>query len=203
MAKGREPKGKSIKKTIYIFTEGETEKNYFSILNQKYNSSATVKVSISHASKQGMALLKHAIGTINTLKKTDRSNLGGAYIIFDKDEIPHNDIETVLKEAKEANIHIGFSNSCFEVWLLAHFIIPNHSHTKQKIYEALENKLKCTQYARDHKNNRQLLKLLEDHVSTAIQNTSSMEALTQMVIKQEPYTNIGQIIQEIYNRDIY
>lgn len=29
MARGRQSKGKSLKKNIYIFTEGETEKNYF------------------------------------------------------------------------------------------------------------------------------------------------------------------------------
>ena len=37
--KGRKAKGKLFKKTIYIFTEGETESNYFRILNRKYKSS--------------------------------------------------------------------------------------------------------------------------------------------------------------------
>ena len=40
--KGRKAKGKLFKKTIYIFTEGETESNYFRILNRKYKSSTNV-----------------------------------------------------------------------------------------------------------------------------------------------------------------
>ena len=36
MSRGRQSKGRALKKTIYIFTEGETEKNYFLILNYDF-----------------------------------------------------------------------------------------------------------------------------------------------------------------------
>ena len=61
-AKGRKAKGKLFKKTIYIFTEGETESNYFRILNRKYKSSTNVKVETKSAGKQGKRLIQHAIG---------------------------------------------------------------------------------------------------------------------------------------------
>lgn len=60
--KGREAKGKLFKKTIYIFTEGETESNYFRILNRKYKSSTNVKVETKSVGKQGKSLIQHAIG---------------------------------------------------------------------------------------------------------------------------------------------
>lgn len=203
MSRGRQSKGRALKKTIYIFTEGETEKNYFLILNRKYNATVNVKVSIFHAHKQGMNLLRHALGRINTLTKVEKKNLGGVYIIFDKDEIDKEEIHNVIRTAKSENIHIGFSNSCFEVWLLAHFEELNGSHTKERLYDRLEHYLKCEQYSKKHKNDKNLLMQIEDLVSTAMQNTAAMKDFSQIVIDSEPYTNIGKVIQGIYNKDMY
>ncbi|RSJ60344.1 hypothetical protein D8807_10160 [Streptococcus gordonii] len=203
MARGRQSRGKSLKKNIYIFTEGETEKNYFSILNKKYNSTVNVRVSIQPAHKQGKNLLSHALGRIKALSKVQKRNLEAVYIIFDKDSLDNIEIENVLSEAKENDVKVGFSNSCFEVWLLAHFEKPNSSHTKSRLYEKLEKYLKCNQYSKNHKNDEDLLKQLEDYVSTAINNTSLMQDLSQKVIAFEPYTNIGTVIKNIYHREIY
>ena len=203
MARDRQPKGKKLRKSIYVFTEGYTERNYFSILNKKYNRTATVKVSIHPTSKQGRCLLNHALGKISTLSNTEKRNLGGVYIIFDKDSLENDEIEGVLKDAKANNIDIGFSNSCFEVWLLAHFEKPNESHTKDRLYKKLEEYLDCEQYERNHKNDKDLLMQLEDLVSIAMEKTSSMGNLCQKTIVYEPYTNIGSVIRRIYDQDIY
>ncbi|MDU6550446.1 MAG: RloB family protein [Streptococcus mitis] len=203
MARDRQPKGKKLRKSIYVFTEGYTERNYFSILNKKYNRTATVKVSIHPTSKQGRCLLNHALGKISTLSNTEKRNLGGVYIIFDKDSLENDEIEGVLKDAKANNIDIGFSNSCFEVWLLAHFEKPNESHTKDRLYKKLEEYLDCEQYERNHKNDKELLTQLEDLVSIAMEKTSSMGNLCQKTIVYEPYTNIGSVIRRIYDQDIY
>ena len=203
MARDRQPKGKKLRKSIYVFTEGYTERNYFSILNKKYNRTATVKVSIHPTSKQGRCLLNHSLGKISTLSNTEKRNLGGVYIIFDKDSLENDEIEGVLKDAKANNIDIGFSNSCFEVWLLAHFEKPNESHTKDRLYKKLEEYLDCEQYERNHKNDKELLTQLEDLVSIAMEKTSSMGNLCQKTIVYEPYTNIGSVIRRIYDQDIY
>ena len=44
MVRGRKSKEKKLKKKIYIFTEGYTEKNYFKILSRKYNLSSSVNM---------------------------------------------------------------------------------------------------------------------------------------------------------------
>lgn len=199
----RTSKKKSLKRTIYIFTEGETEKNYFKILNKKYNSTTNVKVKVKPASKQGRSLLKHAIGNIEKLSRQERRNLGDVYIIFDKDDIPFSEVEEVIRDARKNNIEIGYSNSCFEVWLLAHFTKLNHSHTKDESYKLLGKYLGCSEYSKKHKNDSDLLKKLEDFVSTAIENTESFSNFDQTKIKEAPYTNIGRVIQQIYKRDVY
>ena len=186
MARDRQPKGKKLRKSIYVFTEGYTERNYFSILNKKYNRTATVKVSIHPTSKQGRCLLNHALGKISTLSNTEKRNLGGVYIIFDKDSLENDEIEGVLKDAKANNIDIGFSNSCFEVWLLAHFEKPNESHTKDRLYKKLEEYLDCEQYERNHKNDKELLTQLEDLVSIAMEKLLQWEIYIKKLLFMSP-----------------
>lgn len=201
--KGRKPKGKLFKKIIYIFTEGETESNYFSILNRKYKSSTNVKVETKSVGKQGKRLIQHAIGRKEKMNRIEKNNLGGIYVIFDKDDISNNDFQEALKLAKKNDIKIGFSSKCFEIWLLAHFEKPNGSHVGTKLFIKLENYLRCKQYEKNHKSDIELLNKLEDLVSVAILNTKDMPELSQKIVNEVPYTNIAQVIQEVYNREVY
>lgn len=201
--KGREAKGKLFKKTIYIFTEGETESNYFRILNRKYKSSTNVKVETKSVGKQGKSLIQHAIGRKEKMTRKEKNNLGGIYVIFDKDDINNNDFQEALKLAKENDIKIGFSNKCFEIWMLAHFEKPNGSHVGKKLFIRLGDYLGCKQYEKNHKSDIVVLHKLEDFVSMAISNTKDMPEFSQKIVNEVPYTNIAQVIQEVYNREIY
>ena len=180
MGRGRQPQKRSLKKIIYIFTEGETEKNYFNMLNKKYRTSATVKVNISSARKQGLALLNFALNKLKSLSESERKEIDQIYIIFDKDDISADEMKTILKKVKSNSyeIEIGFSNSCFEVWLLYHF-------------------------EKKHKNDVKLLLQLEDRVKIALENTQDFPIFSTTNFETVPYTNLGMLIRKIYDRDIY
>lgn len=202
----RKSKGKPLKKAIYIFTEGHTEKNYFRMLNRKYNATVTVKVQVipEAVGKQGMALLKHALGKIKTLSKEEKRNLGGVYLIFDKDSLTYADIEQVLLETKREDFSVGFSNRSFEVWLLAHFEKPTISLAQEKLYQKLEGYFSCSNYEKKHKDDYDLLQEhLVDRISQALSYCSHFPTLNQTIIRQEPYTNLGQVIQTIYQQSDY
>lgn len=206
MVRGRKSKEKKLKKKIYIFTEGYTEKNYFKILSRKYNLSSSVNIEIKPevVGKSGISLLKHAVSKLQKLSKAEKAILGSAYIIFDKDDLSDVDVEEVIVESKKEGINISFSNECFEVWLVAHFEKPNPSFTKKKLYKKMETHLSCTQYERFHKDNEELLKVhLEDRVSSAVENCKEFGKFNQTQIKVTPYTNIGQIVKEIFDQKIY
>lgn len=205
MSRGRSKKGKQLKKDIYLFTEGQTEKNYFNILNKKYNSTSNVKVLITPTGRQGQELLNYAEGKLRTLSKLDKSKFEKAYIIFDKDALTDEVISDVLCQVNSNNkIEVGFSNNCFEVWLLCHFETPNSSFCITKnIYEKLEQYLNCDQYAKNHKDDIEVLEGIEDNINVAFRHCERFEFLDQTKIKEKPYTNIGQIIKQVYKRDIY
>lgn len=45
------------------------------------------------------------------------------WIVFDRDQVPNFD--AIIKEASEADIHVGWSNPCFEIWMYTYFgIMP-------------------------------------------------------------------------------
>lgn len=204
MVRGRQSQKRSLKKIIYIFTEGETEKNYFNMLNKKYRTSATVKVNISSGRKQGLALLNFALNKLQSLSESERKEIDKIYIVFDKDDISVDEMKTILKKIKSnsCEIEIGFSNSCFEVWLLYHFdkFVPI---VKKDVFKKIEEKLRCTQYAKKHKNDAKLLSQLEDRIKIALENTQDFPIFSTANFETVPYTNLGMLVREIYDRDIY
>lgn len=201
---GRKPQGKKLKKHIYIYTEGYTEYNYFKMLNRKYNSTMSVKIKPSPVGKVGKDLLEHAIGSIRTLSKPNKALFGKAYIIFDKDKLTDKTIEEVLSEATNLGFGIGFSNECFEVWLVSHFEKPNPSFIKNTLYKKMEQYCECDGYEKNHKNDEELIKkYFENKVASAIQNCESFGSFNQTKLKDLPYTNISTIVKEIYNQSVY
>lgn len=201
---GRKPQGKKLKKHIYIYTEGHTEVNYFKMLSHKYNSTANVKIIADAVGKSGKELLKHAIGSIRTLSKSDKALFGRAYIIFDKDQLSNTTIGETLLEANNEGIGIGFSNECFEVWLASHFEKPNSSFIKSQLYKKIETHCSCSNYAKNHKDDNKFIKKhFEDRVATAMKNCEGFGCFNQTMLQYSPYTNIADIVKEVYNQSVY
>ena len=47
------------------------------------------------------------------------AQLKEVWIVFDRDKVPNFD--TIINEAKDNGINVGWSNPCFEIWLFAYF----------------------------------------------------------------------------------
>lgn len=200
----RKSRGKNLKKHIYIYTEGCTEVNYFKMLNRKYNATINVKIKSETGRKSGKELLQHAMGSIRTLPKSDKALFGKAYIIFDKDLLSNQVIQETFREANKENIGIGFSNECFEVWLASHFEKPNASFTKSNLYQKIEAHCSCSNYAKKHKDDEKFIKKhFEDRIATAIKNCEGFGSLNQTMLQNFPYTNMSEIVQEIYKQPRY
>lgn len=59
---------------------------------------------------------EYRIDGVDFLKPNDQ-----LWIIFDRDKILEHQYNTALKYSVDNNYKIGFTNSCFELWLLLHF----------------------------------------------------------------------------------
>ena len=183
----REPKGKKAKMSFYIITEGETEKRYFLEFRQKNRCSAVTIKKIKPCSGQILNVAKR-------VWKNERftvSKYNKQAIIIDKDALTEDEFNTILRAAKEENIGVFFSNSAFEVWLLAHF-----EPITKGIFTGNELKRRLSNYLRGEykKGDKAQLSAIVDHFEEAIVNTRNVSDLSY----HTQCTNVGNLCQSIH-----
>ena len=58
------------------------------------------------------------------------------WLVFDRDEVKNFD--RLIEEAKESKMNVGWSNPCFEIWLMSYFQNPKNINDSQKCCETFE-----------------------------------------------------------------
>ena len=58
------------------------------------------------------------------------------WLVFDRDEIKNFD--RLIEKAKESKMNVGWSNPCFEIWLMSYFQNPKNINNSQKCCETFE-----------------------------------------------------------------
>ena len=58
------------------------------------------------------------------------------WLVFDRDEVKNFD--GLIEEAKENKMNVGWSNPCFEIWLMSYFQNPKNINDSQKCCETFE-----------------------------------------------------------------
>lgn len=104
-----------LKPSVLIFTEGEkTERNYLTHLYRAVRD----KVIITFGAAGAPVRIVEAAIAEQRRKNRDGRPFDEIWCVFDHDE--HPDIEVVRRQARDAGIHVAFSNPCFELWLVLH-----------------------------------------------------------------------------------
>ena len=179
-------KGISGKRKILLFVEGKTEKLYFEFLRQKLrlpNVNIT-PVILDNSGQNWIEKAKLMVKNDNKYRSDENTDV---YVIFDKDEFTVNELQKMVKVAKEANFNIGFSNIMFEVWLLAHFEKITGSLLSKQVLLAKISKHLNRKYI---KANSDQLEIMVDAYKEAMENASSITEINY----HEQCTNIGCII---------
>lgn len=191
----RSKQKRKLKPRILFFVEGETEEAFFDSLSQNYGMSAakTIKI-LNNSGGDWIDKAKNMMANNTKLKPDSKTKV---FIIFDKNNNTEKEINEMFKKAKKLKLNnatckIGFSNSSFEVWLLAHYQKITSTIISQKdLYVALTKYLN-QKYVKA--NRRQIENILkDDKVCTAIENTKNVSTVS--VSKQS--TNIGNIVTEV------
>jgi len=104
--------GRNQKPRVLVFCEGETEKGYFK----------EFKVRCIVCGK-GNAL--HTVQEAIAKKPAVKDRYDYYWIVFDKDDTPHQQYNDAIRLAKEQGFATAASNEAFELWFLYHFIRIN------------------------------------------------------------------------------
>lgn len=198
----RKSRGLKLKKKIYIYCEGKTEKIYFDILNKKYNETSRIQVKAKEVGETSHRLIDYAISDINNKSSKEKNKIGQVIIIFDKDEISDQEVEKLFQKADRHDIKIAFSNINFETWLLMHFEDVDFAYSKQDLNKKMKKYFNVDNY-QEHKGNIKTLAKIEGFINRAMKNGLNFENYPSPQIHNNPYTNLRYIIHSIYNQKLY
>ena len=141
------------RESFCIFTEGTTEQLYFDGFNLP-----TLRVKcIGLGGGNAEHLLNEAIRYMRLPKYSAYDHY---CLVFDRDDNSQDEIFRVVAKSEKVKIHWCFSNPCFEIWYLLHFVyrdtpstpdelkqsllptrIPGYTETSEGIWELLKDKL--------------------------------------------------------------
>lgn len=188
-----------LKPEIGIYCEGESEKQYFTMLNQKYRASniKTKRVKIDSIGESGIRLIEAA------RKKADYLHQEQVYAVFDRDEKTNDELLRCKKLAKKLKVKILFSSICFEIWILLHFENVMRDYTREELFTKLSGeKYFGSDYTRFKGSSYR--QFLFDRVQIAINNAGTLYGKHNDMIKDSPYTNIYSELENIYGkRDVW
>ncbi len=116
-----------------IVTDAEkTEKNYFE----------GIKASISDNLKNDLQIKIYSNKALSKIidfaaeQRNKDERFRDIWLVFDRDEVKNFD--KLIEEAKEAKMNVGWSNPCFETWLMSYFQLPKNIEESQKCCETFE-----------------------------------------------------------------
>ena len=116
-----------------IVTDAEkTEKNYFegikNIIPDNLKNDLQIKI---YSNKALSKIIDFASEERNKDEK-----FRDIWLVFDRDEVKNFD--KLIEEAKENKMNVGWSNPCFEIWLMSYFQNPKNINDSQKCCETFE-----------------------------------------------------------------
>ena len=171
---------------IGIFCEGESEKQYFTMLMQKYRR-RNVKIK---------SLIDKTIGKI----KQEAKDFDQVYVVFDRDEHKKQELLECERLAKKNGIKIMFSSIDFEIWILLHFEEVLRSYNRKELVKKLSQEGYFNCDYNDFKG-KSYSEYIEDKVQDAVDNATKLYKKKNNWIEDDPFTNIQIYLPEIFDRN--
>ncbi|MHB9291210.1 hypothetical protein Holit_00282 [Hollandina sp. SP2] len=183
--------------TILLLVEGYTEQIYFNQLRRFERLPITIKPEIPKKSSP-----REIIETALQRQKDNNEQYDHIWCIFDCDVLRNNqqDIKNLCQKAKIKKVYFAESVSCFEIWFLLHFVLPQKYYKNQN--EVIDN-LKQLEKMKDyHKNQAWQEKInvyerLKPHIATALENAGKLPVLDHKNIDVTS-TNVHHLINLLF-----
>lgn len=188
----RQQGNRTLRKTVLIYCEGETERIYFEQM-RILKRSKMVSVKIKNVKRSAIKLAQHAY------RDASYQYFDEVWIVFDKDDLTEKQLEEVNDFCEENSIHIAYSNEAFELWLLLHFeeVDLSEKYPRAVLNDKMEQHLGVTRYFR-HKADEAVIAPIALRHEVAIKNCTHMMSLRKTESRDNPYCNIHEMIKYIF-----
>lgn len=183
-----------------IYTEGESELQYFYMLKRKYRRQNVhaERIKVQSMGQNGLALLqaaKRQRPAVRSRRKADQT-----FVVFDRDRLTDMELNNCIQFAHKNQLTILLSTINFEIWILLHFQYTNRAHTARELNHILSGKnFFNTDYARFKGSDYS--PFLFDRVVDAFQNAGRFSDSNGNNVFANPYCNIHQQLAAIFRVD--
>lgn len=201
MAHTRRSKERPLRTLVIIFSDGETELNYFELKKRDIHGNRNIRiVTVPSNIKSPSQYIKYAEGYIKA-KSLSLNGQDRIFCVFDVDTLSDSEMESAqvrLQSHKTLRSHMLFvhSNPDFEVWFLLHYrylqysLGPYEATTKLREFEK--------QYTKP--NVGDIFERLLKNEKRALENAIQLREYHQengsnlFSTRTNPYTNVDEIV---------
>ncbi|NES75276.1 MULTISPECIES: RloB family protein [unclassified Okeania] len=169
-----------------IVCEGkETEPNYF----RSFRVPKDV-IDIRGLGKNTISLVEDAL----KIMKED-GNYNQVWCVFDRDSFPVKNFNQAIKDAKNYNIEVAYSNEAFEIWYLLHFEYRDTAMSRKDYKKALTEKLN----KKYEKNSKEMYEILKNKQLQAIKNAEKLleQHNPPNPVNDNPSTTVHLLVKEL------
>ena len=117
-------------------------------------------------------------------------------MVFDKDD--HTGFNQAIERAAAEEVHVAYSNECFELWFILHFEFLNTAIGRAKYYEKL-TELLSRKY---NKSTPDIYNLIKSNESIAIRNAKNLEKMhsdagVTSYERRDPSTSVYKLVERL------
>ena len=184
------------RKSFCIFTEGRTEELYFDGFDLP-----TLRVKcVGLGGGNAEHLLQEALGYMRMPKYADYDFY---WLVFDCDDNSQEELQRVIVKAERNKVHWCFSNPCFELWYLLHFV---YRDTPLTAFD-LKKRLLREWLPGYNETMEGVWKLLSDKTDIAVRHAlrllpyETRDEWKQMLQQANPSTNVDELVMRLLEND--
>lgn len=190
-------------KKIYIFTEGEgTEPIYFNEkkkeVEEKQFRRRRVEIFIRGTKLNTTTLVEYALRCIR--EESFDLKIDECWVVFDKDNYGIN-FDEAIRLAQKEGLRAAYSNECFELWFLLHFIPLNSAISRDDYNKKITQNLKKITRNKSIKYYKKfnIYSYIKDKEMMAIKNAESLlkGCVGKVFSKQNPSTTVHLLVKSL------
>lgn len=196
---------RKVKDTILIVCGGNTEKLYFTALNQKYKAETSqIQLCIEKESKDPLSIVQFAI---KCRDEKYNNGINETWVVFDKDDFEEK-FYHAIELAKNEEIKVAYSNQAFELWFIQHFKCINTTLHRDKYKSEIDKLLKQnlstnTTYSKKPKDLKKFFEIILDSalLDKAINNSKIAYGKRKLIDSSNPFgessTNVFKLVERL------
>ena len=184
---------RELRKVVRIYTEGEkTEVNYFNSIKDELRL-PEIDIRVHGCGDNTLSLVEWVIER----KESENMNEDTEWwVVFDKDE--HPKFNEAIQLARSKDIHVAYSNECFELWFILHFEYLQTAIGRQQYYKKL-TELLGVKY---EKNNSDIYDIIKGRENNAIRHAKNLEKMhndekVESPEKRDPSTLVFELVEKL------